>query len=155
VSKNPDILTHDYLPDDRRETLKRRAHIGAILAVISIAAFYTQHTGETRLLPDAIEKISESMSHPALGYIGAAVAVMIANSKLSRQLPVIETAFIGGTVANFATERAQDIAFRMNGYPANFLSTGQQHETIKDYAFALSGVALYALTEKLSRRTLD
>jgi hypothetical protein len=150
VVTHNDILRHDYLPADRRETFKRRAAVAAALAVTSVGAFYLQHSGETAQLPDVLQTAAESMSHPALGYIGAAMTVMIANGRMKRRLPVMETAFIGGTIANFATERTQDLAFRLNGYPANFLSDIQQTETAKDYAFALSGVALYVVTEKIA-----
>lgn len=113
------------------------------LGIVSAGAFAAQRAGLTSDIEDPfLRGVTESLSHPVLGYVGA----WIGTRGLKRILPERENfnvpvAAAVATAANFATEFAQDIAVRTS--ELQFLSEQQTGETIKDYMFALGGAGLY------------
>mgnify|MGYP000851833792 CR=1 FL=1 len=142
----------EYLAaDNKKQKLLWRLGIGGVLGALSFAAYQAQHTGMTIDLPQPARGIAESMSHPAVGYLGALLTVSIAD-RLPKRPPKIASAIAGGTVANFSVEAAQSEVFKLmqnsNDTIVGFLGEGQRIETVKDYVFALGGVGIYMLSER-------
>gem|GEM_PF-6683589 len=98
----------------------------------------TAVTAKHGLLPDG--SIENSLAHPILGYVGAAVGVWSAkHTKLGHKT----SAFVGATVVNSAAEVGQELLDIGDG--TNLVSG----ENVKDYTFAVAGLGLYALSEKI------
>lgn len=148
----------EYLAaDNKKQKLLWRLGIGGALGALSFVAYQAQHTGMTIDLPQPARGIAESMSHPAVGYLGALLTVALAD-RLSKRPPKLVSAIVGGTVANFSVEAAQSEVFKLmqnsNDTIVGFLGEGQRIETVKDYVFALGGVGIYLLSEKLYTKSL-
>lgn len=160
-STTPLETSPDTLVDKNK--LARRVGIGVGLGAVSVGAVIAQYSGASHdmlqlPLPTEIthgmEAVSNSLAHPAVGYLGALVAVWAAD-RMKRKPNIIPTAIVGGTIANFSVETVQDVFFtglRNSGITetsSHFWEQAQWGESIKDYAFALGGVAIYLLSEKI------
>lgn len=158
LENTPDIL-------DDKNKLARRVGISVGLGAVSIGAVVAQYSGVSHnilQLPLAtevthgMEAVANSLAHPAVGYLGALVTVWAAD-RMKRKPNIITTAIVGGTIANVSVETVQDIFFtglRNSGITeasSHFWEQAQWGESIKDYAFALGGVAIYFLSEKFGK----
>jgi hypothetical protein len=128
---------------------------GTALALGGLAAigYDLQASGLTYSIPDYPRLATDSMKHPVLGYTGAAVGhvATLATAKLRRKPISTETQFkamfAGATIANFGAEQAQSMFYAIDEYKSYF-SAQHMPETVKDYVFALSGLALYRSQSK-------
>jgi hypothetical protein len=146
--------------EEKRFHLGRRIAIGASLGVVSAAAFYAQHSGMTDDMSWAGEKVAESMSHPAVGYLGALATVLLAGKFKYR--PAKKSDFlIGATIANAAAETAQDVAVNVThlfeGINNNawFIESSQWGESAKDYLAALGGLGIFMLGELIGKKSQE
>lgn len=109
------------------------------LAGTAVTAYCLQHFGITKEMPIGMKEISNSGCHPVLGFAGAWLG-----SAITRGRYKFAGMAAGATAANFFIESAQS---RIINHPQYFeyLARGSLLETGKDYAFALGGMALYAI----------
>lgn len=121
-----------------------------LLGAVSAGAYMMQKLGMTHDIPSPGQEITESLSHPALGYLGAwvgAKAVGFANKKVG-------TAMLGGaTGANFFAEYVQ--AQVASSPEAHFLAPQNFGETSKDYLFALGGMTLFAVQHFMKKEETE
>ncbi len=126
-------------------------HIGTAygLGLIAVLAHKMQVDVDMITWPDFPREVMNSMSHPFLGYIGAAIANVIFRTKSYAKRVYYGSGL--GTLANFGTEIAQ--AWWLPHTPeTNFLATRNMPETMKDYVFALGGIGIFAIREKRIRK---
>lgn len=124
---------------------------GAGLVATSAFAFWAQRTNyyfHQGVQHEYVAAAMNSMAHPALGYIGAALgasAVAMVNRHKSTSINNDSALFAGATGLNFSAEYVQQ---KLLFTDYNFL---EHTETLKDYAFALGGMMLYkVITRKKS-----
>ena len=168
MTKNADIIADDPDLEDKKKNLLKRVGIGVGLGVTAGLALAGQRTGFNHdALPmfPLVEQGLNSMAHPAVGYLGALASVLAADHFVKRPPNRLLTAVVGGSVANAAIEVGQDVVYQA----AHFLSGGRDSvgsffdgfggssgfESVKDYGFALVGVGVYALSERVRRKKLE
>lgn len=138
-----------------REKVKitRERVVGGLLGSAAVIAVKGQHTnyywGYGERIPDIAEAAANSMAHPFVGFIGAAVGVTLASRRRKKEIQGRSLApAIMPAVANFYTEAAQ-VAILNPNEQSLFWNTPR--ETIKDYCFALAGAAIYMAMQKRKR----
>lgn len=131
--------------------ITRERVVGGLLGVAAMVAVKGQHTdyywGYGERMPNITEAMANSMAHPLVGFVGAAVGVSIARRRRKKEArdsgslaPIIMP-----VVANFYTEAAQ-AAILSPDEQSLFWNTPR--ETVKDYCFALAGAAVYMAVQK-------
>lgn len=126
---------------ENNQNIRKKAVTLAILAGLATAAFCGQRYGLNNELPSYGTEVADSFAHPVLGYVGAWAALSLTRTFRKAQ------AIAGATAFNFATEKAQSLLLSSPGY-GDFLSQQNVPETLKDYAFALGGSALFLLQNR-------
>lgn len=136
---------------DQRSTLKqkgrkKRIATGLGLITLSVGAHFAQRYSLTNGLPDVPRATSNSLQHPVLGYFGAWIAYNGARNHR------VLTAFSVATAADFAAEAGQAAITDPDHDPFEFLAKSSLLESLKDYGFAISGLALYFLQNRQKAR---
>jgi hypothetical protein len=165
VTKIADTIADDSGRTEKIRTLRKRVGIGVGLGITTGLAVIGQRTGFNHDMPPIVEAGFNSMAHPAVGYLGALASVLTVDHLIKRPPNRLATAVLGGSVANAVIEVGQDIVFQAahtiqggSGSVASFFegfggSSG--FESVKDYGFALAGVAIYALTERVRHKKVQ
>lgn len=142
------MLENQERPTHELHDIKGKLATTVGLTGVAVSAYLGRRYNLIHELPDGQQAVVESMSHPVFGYVGAFVASgLVKSDKVKRATIAVGAA----TAINFGVEIAQDAAVYndMNNENSFYANTP---ETIKDYSFALGGVALYALHDKLTKR---
>jgi hypothetical protein len=137
-------------PAPENKNLQKSVVTALGLGLMALVGHKIQTSGLTYEIPDYPRLVTDSIKHPFVGYIGAAVghlATRLAARRSGREISQRETVgnmLAGATIANFGAEQSQSMLYAINEYK-DYFSAKQTPETIKDYFFALGGLWLYKL----------
>ncbi len=126
-----------------------------LLGVVAAEGFVGERVGAFHGLRGPVKAAANSISHPFIGYsVGWAAAVAANRRNITRPLKSVN-AFVAVTTANFMVETGQSLILDNPGHKFSFLTAPERIETIKDYAFALGGLALFTWENRKNRRLSD
>jgi hypothetical protein len=86
--------------------------------------------------------VTDSAAHPLIGYMGAWAADMATTRFNPLEKVKVQTAWLGATAANFATEGIQSVTIAASQF-VDFWSAHNRMETSRDYVGALAGLVFY------------
>lgn len=136
------LLEKQNIANNEVNSVKTKVATAIGLAGLSATAYLGQRYNLTEQLPNNERAVAESLAHPFIGYIGAFAANAISNDKVKRAALAIG----GATALNFGVEAAQDAAvYNEDSFYVNV------PETVKDYIFALGGIALYEMQDRFAK----
>lgn len=133
-------LHHHESSDLPNASLAQNLAIAAGLGVIAAETFIAERTHFANELADPLGTVLESGGHPWFGFSAGLVCIAAMKGKLH---PITKTKVIAGgvltTALNFGAEISQELILDPK---TSFIAHENRLETMKDWAFALSGLAL-------------
>ena len=139
-SQNPELNTQPY------PSIAENVAIAASLAVISAETYLAERVKLPDGLIEPFTSTLNSAAHPSIGFTAGLICILAMKGNLH---PITKTKVAVGAAAatalNFGTEIAQEVILNPK---KSFWIPENRFETLKDWGFAIGGLALaYAINK--------